>query len=49
MKRQIVKIQDRGGLINGLMRDGIRSTPEWISFFRKLGVFSIIAVDRKEE
>lgn len=44
-----MKIQGSGVLINGLMRDGIKSTPEYISFFRSLGVFSIIAIDRNEE
>lgn len=49
MKRQIAKVQDSGGLINGLMRDRIKSTLEGISFFRRMGMISITAVDRKKD
>lgn len=47
IKRQKVKIQDSGGLINGLMRDRIKSTLEWVGFFRRVGMISITAGDRK--
>lgn len=48
IKRQKVKIQDSGDLINGLMRNRIKSALEWIGFFRRVGMISITAGDRKK-